>query len=78
MIWQDVLIMISVFGLSVALIPSIRSANKPALKTCLISFVFVTAITIAFMTLQLRLSAIAEGLVAVAWLILLIQQKRSS
>jgi len=75
MIWQDVVIMVACFGFAVALIPSIRGANKPEKSSCLITIVLLAAIAISFATLGLWLSFWSEITAIVAWSILLFQNR---
>lgn len=75
MIWQDVLIMVGCFILGVALIPSVISRDKPARSTCLMSGLILISFTVAFATLELWLSTIAEAFAALMWLILLFQKR---
>jgi len=75
MIWQDVVIMVGCFILGFALLPSVLSKSKPARSTCLMSGVILIAFTIAFATLQLWLSTIAEAFAAIMWFILLFQPR---
>lgn len=73
LIWQDIVIMIACFGFALALIPSIRSKQKPARSSCLLTIVLLTAIAVCFATLELWLSFASEITAIVAWGILLFQ-----
>lgn len=75
MIWQDILIMVGCFVLGFALLPSILSKEKPARSTCLMSFIILASFSVAFATLGLWLSLVAEVFVTVMWLVLLIQRR---
>jgi len=76
MIWQDVTIMIACFGFAGALIPSIKSANKPAKSSCILTIILLTAIAVCFATLGLWLSMTAEITSITAWGILLFQRRK--
>jgi hypothetical protein len=78
MIWQDFVIMLSVFGLSFSLIPSILSKHKPAKSSCILSIILASLILICFATLHLWLSVSAEIASIITWGILLIQHERIS
>lgn len=76
MIWQDMVISIGVFIMMAAMIPSIRSKNKPAKATSLTTGVILTTYFICFATLGLWLSAISEMILAAMWYVLFFQVKR--
>jgi len=76
MIWQDILMMIGGFGFALALIPSIVGERKPAKSSCAITGGILTSYVVAMATLGLILSAIATGITAIMWWVLLIQQTR--
>ena len=75
MIWQDVVIMVACFGFAIALIPSIVGRQKPERSSCLLTAVLLTAIAVAFATLELWLSFAAEVTAIIAWGILLFQRR---
>uniref|UniRef100_A0A6M3KXT7 Uncharacterized protein n=1 Tax=viral metagenome TaxID=1070528 RepID=A0A6M3KXT7_9ZZZZ len=75
MIWQDVVIMVSCFGFAIALIPSIKSNQKPTKSSCLLTIILLSAIAICFATLKLWLSFTAEISSIIAWGILLFQKR---
>lgn len=74
--WQDIIIMICVFGLGLSLIPTIRGGHKPSLKTCVSSAILVVGLAITFITMKLWLSVMAEMVSAVAWVILAVQKRK--
>ena len=67
--------MIACFGFGLALIPSIRGKDKPAKKSCAITIILLTAISVSFATLGLWLSLGAEITAIVAWGVLLFQKR---
>ncbi len=75
MIWQDVVIMLGLFGFVIALIPSIKSKSKPAKNTCMAMAAILVAISVSLATLNLWLSFSAEMLNIAAWLILYFQKR---
>lgn len=75
--WQDILILVGSFILTIALLPSIFSSNKPARSTCAISGTVLASYVVAFATLGLSLSAVGTGLCSLAWFILLIQRRET-
>lgn len=76
MIWQDIVIMISCFGFSLALIPTIKGKHKPEKSSCLLTFVLLSLCAISFATLGLWLSFVAELTAIIAWGILFFQRRR--
>jgi hypothetical protein len=76
MIWQDIAITICLVALNIGLVWSIRTGNKPDLRTCQFTAPSLAVITICFLTLGLWLSATLEGVMAVGWFILWFQQVR--
>ncbi len=74
--WQDIVISIAQIFSIIALIPSIRSKDKPAKTTSLIAMICVLAITICLFTLQLWLGSFTAFLIAVCWGILYIQKRK--
>ena len=72
--WQDILIMIGGFGFAIALIPSVRGNRKPARSTCAMTGGILTSYVVAMVTLGLVLSAVATGITAIMWWLLLVQQ----
>lgn len=75
MIWQDIVIMFSCFGFSLALIPSIRGKNKPARLTCLMTALLLTTIAVCFGSLKLYLAMVSEITAVIAWSVLLFQRR---
>ena len=75
MIWQDVVIMVSLFGFSLALVPTVLGKSKPAKLTCIMTILFQLAIAISFVTLHLWLSFTGGLLVTSMWTILLFQRR---
>jgi len=75
MMWQDVLLAVGCLGFSVALIPSIRSADhKPALSTSVVTGGILLAFTVAYGTLGLWLAMASDLLLAGCWGVLAVQR----
>lgn len=72
--WQDIVISIAQLCFVIAMIPSIRSNDKPALATSVMNVCLVTVIVICLFSLQLWFSAVSAVAVALAWGILAIQK----
>src|SRR5438445_451365 len=72
--WQDYVLAVTAFGFSVALIPTIRSKNKPPILTSLGSSVFLVAVLIAYGSLSLWYSVFMVGLNLSMWLIIALQK----
>lgn len=72
--WQDIVLAFGSLLFSLALIPTIRSKNKPALSTSLITFGVLIVFACTYATLSLWLSTISATINGCAWLILAIQK----
>ncbi len=75
MIWEDVVIMFAAFGLALALIPSIISAQKPTRWSCVLTIILLFAMVVSFVSLGFWLSVGAEFLGIFTWGILLFQRR---
>ncbi len=75
MIWQDVVIMVGCFGFALALIPTIRSKQKPPRSSCALTLFLLCLLVICFATLGLWLSFASEVAGMLAWGILLFQKR---
>ena len=74
MLWQDYVIAIGQIFFVFALIPSIRSSNKPALITSVTYASIITVIATSLLTLGLWFSAATGYMGAIAWAILALQK----
>ena len=68
--WQDWVITVGQFLFLVALIPSIRSAEKPALGTSLMTGIILTIFAVAQFTLGLYFSVVSAITISIGWYIL--------
>jgi hypothetical protein len=75
--WQDIVISIAQLCFVFALIPSIRSKDKPAASSSIMNIVLLAIINTCLLTLQLWFSAFTGCLVMIAWLVLAIQKINS-
>lgn len=73
--WQDYVLASGSLIFSLALIPSLRSKNKPAISTSLVTFGVLVVFGITYITLSLWFSAVSVTINALAWLTLAIQKK---
>jgi hypothetical protein len=74
--WQDYVLATGSLLFTLALIPSLRAKNKPALSTSLITVVVLVIFALTYITLSLWFSAAAAGLNGLAWLALALQKHR--
>ena len=80
MIWQDVIVMIATLGLSIAIIPTLRSASKPPLTTCIGFAICVLVIGGALVSAGLWLGGAANLVGGSLWAVVAVQilkQRRS-
>ncbi len=74
--WQDFIISGGQWIMTLALVPSIFSADKPALSTSLLTGTIIVAFGIAYASLDLWSSTVSSSVCALAWFILALQQYR--
>ena len=74
MIWQDWLISVGTWVILLALLPSIFSKDKPALKTSLLTGTVLAFFAFAYATLNLWTSTISTALISIAWFVLAVQK----
>lgn len=70
MVWQDIAMMVAGFVFAPALIVSIKKETKYPLGTSLPTALALTLLTICVASLGLYLAALADGITAVCWFIL--------
>ena len=76
MIWQDYIIFGGQLILWLAVIPMLRSENKPPVLTSLSATIGLVLLVISFVTLGLWASTIITAISAGSWLALMIQRIR--
>lgn len=74
MIWQDVVFAVGSIIFSLALIPSIKSRDKPALKTSVTTGVVLTIFGVTYITLGLAFAAATTFVSSGLWLTLAVQR----
>ena len=75
-LWQDYVFFVGQAIFFIAAIPAMRSAQKPPLSMCVLTFVTLCAFVPANFTLHLYLAALMTVVTASAWGILTWQQAR--
>lgn len=74
--WQDTVIAICQLLFIVAMWPTIKGKDKPALSTCIMNTVLVAVIAFCLGTLHLWFSLITATSTALLWLTLVIQKMK--
>ena len=74
MIWQDVAMMAAGFAFAPALFVSIIKKKSYPLGTTIPTAIALTVLTVCVATLGLKLAAIADGLTAIFWYILIFRR----
>jgi predicted membrane protein len=78
MIVVDVLFAVGGFMFAAALIPSVRSTDKPALWTSLMTGFWLTVFVCCYISLGLWLAAVSTALSALMWWTLAVQKRRQA
>ena len=68
--WQDIVMMVAGFVFAPSLIISIKKKSKIPLGTSLPTAIALSVLTFCVATLGLYLAALADGLTAICWFIL--------
>ncbi len=79
--WQDIVISVGQYIFALALLPSIFSADKPALSSSVLTSVIIIVFGVVYGTLGMWSSVVASAVLAVGWSVLAFQkytQKRKS
>ncbi|MBI2612731.1 hypothetical protein HYW59_02875 [Candidatus Kaiserbacteria bacterium] len=75
--WQDTLLGFSIWVLLAALVPTLLSqTKKPTFLTSIATGIALSAITIAYVSLEFWTSALPSALMAGAWFLLAYQRYR--
>ncbi len=74
--WQDIVLAVGSLVFSIALIPSLRSKDKPAFATSVVTFLVLITFAITYMTLSFWFSTVAIAINALTWLVLAIQKRQ--
>jgi hypothetical protein len=76
MVWQDYVIAVAQIGFIIALVPTLRSKDKPPKATSFMTVALLTIIAFCLLTLDLYFSAITAFAIAITWAIVGIQVLR--
>ncbi len=76
--WQDIVIGAGQWILGIALLPTIRANDKPALSTSILTGSILLIFSATFFTLSMWNSALSAVVVSILWFILAIQKHRQS
>jgi hypothetical protein len=74
MVWQDIVLSVGSFVFFIALIPTIRIKEKPALSTSIINGIVLAVFAFTYSTLELWLSVCSTSMVFIAWSVLAVQK----
>ena len=74
MSWQDIVLSIGSWIFVIALIPAIRSREKPPLSTSLLTGTILAVFAVVYFTLELWSSVIAVSATSTAWFTLAVQK----
>lgn len=74
MTWQDIVLTLGSWVFIFALIPSVIGKDKPAFNTSLITGVTLLAFVFTYTSLSLWMTAFAQLIVAILWLVLAYQK----
>jgi len=74
MTWQDTVMMVVGFGFAIALYPSVKGKDKPALSSSLITGTLLLIICVCYATLGLWLAFSSTMLTVIMWFTLAIQK----
>ena len=74
MVWQDIVLSVGAWIFFIALIPSIKSKDKPALMTSLPTGTVLAVFALVYATLGLWLSIFSTILTSAAWFTLAVQK----
>jgi hypothetical protein len=75
--WQDIVLAVGSLLLAVALIPSLRSKDKPALATSLLTASCLAVFAVVYASLELWYSTTTTSLTSLLWFILAYQRLRT-
>lgn len=76
--WQDIVISVAQLCFIIAMLPSIKSNDKPAVATSVMNVVLVAVIATCMLTLRLWFSAFTALTIASTWAILAVQKIRTN
>ncbi len=74
MIWQDVVITVGSWVFVVALIPTLRGKEKPAVTTSVVTGFILIAYALVYATLGMWVSVVSTTALALSWFTLAVQK----
>jgi hypothetical protein len=74
--WQDLVLTVGSIVLIIALIPSVKGPNKPALSTSIMTGCVLSTFALVYATLNLWLSSITTIIACLLWFTLAAQKVR--
>ena len=77
MAWQDYVISIAQIGFIIALIPTLRSGDKPPKATSFMNTVLLVVISFSLFTLGLYFSAATAFAIALTWAVIGLQKLKT-
>ena len=77
MAWQDYILTAGSILFIVALLPSVFSKDKPALKTSLLTGTILAIFAFTYASLSLWFTTITTALASITWFILVYQKSRN-
>ncbi|MEK7583543.1 MAG: hypothetical protein AAB483_04050 [Patescibacteria group bacterium] len=78
MAWQDIILTVGSWIFAIVLIPSIRSKDKPALTSSLLTALLCTIYIAVYISLHFWTTSISMAVLATMWWILAYQKWRSN
>jgi hypothetical protein len=76
MTWQNIVLSIGVLVFVIALIPALRTMQKPPVQTSILYAVIVMGFTVVDVSFKLYLAAVLTFVNALQWLALAVQARR--
>lgn len=76
--WQDIVLTLGSIVFLLALVPSIKSKDKPAVATSIMTGLVLFVFAATYTTLHLWFSAATTALTGVLWLVLAVQKVKTS
>jgi hypothetical protein len=77
-VWQDIVLAVGSISFAGALVPSLRSSNKPALATSVITGGWLSVFAATYATLRLWFATATTAVTAALWVLLAMQTRRQS
>lgn len=78
MVWQDVVLTVGAVLFIIALIPAVRSREKPSIFTSFLSAAVLTSFEVVYISLEFWFALIVNGCLATLWFIIGLQKLSQS